>query len=173
MPNRAQAGALRGAAGLGERLRPLEPAVEQRAHPWLAPRGGEGWPDDDGREALRREGEGLHLERFLRAEVREEATLRKVEIVGQAGDGEAVEAQLAGQAHGMLQDGLTRQLSLSHTHIIVRTFVCVKREIGGGDAPRQAKGLSTVMPQSSKSSSLRVTRVRRCARAVAAISMSA
>jgi hypothetical protein len=58
--------------------------------------------------------EHFHLEGFLGAEMGEEPALGEPEVVGQAADGESGEPDLAGEAGGVGEDGLTGGGALGH-----------------------------------------------------------
>jgi hypothetical protein len=101
-------------SGSRARLCPGEPALEERGQAGPAAGLPDGGLDDLVHESLGRRVEHLDLERLLGAEVREEPALGEVQLVGQASDRQPLEADLAGQARGPLQDGLPGLLSLAH-----------------------------------------------------------
>jgi len=49
----------------------------------------------------------------------------ELEVVGEPADAEAVEADLAGQAHRVLEDAAMRELAFAHVPIKARSFVLV------------------------------------------------
>ena len=95
-------------------LLPFEPPIEQRLQSRQASIGEQRGSDHRGHEALRGTVEHLDLQRFLRAEVREETTLRELEIVSEPPDRQAFEPHPAGEIDRVVHDGVTGFLAFSH-----------------------------------------------------------
>ena len=120
----------RTAARQGRRRLPREEALEDRPEAGLSARRFQGGSEHLLDEAMGAGFEDLHLQRLLRLEVCDEAALRHAEVVGEAADRQALDADARGQGQGMGQDRLARLGSLGrrsrrHGFTIERTFVCV------------------------------------------------
>jgi hypothetical protein len=99
-------------------LFPLQPAIEQCLDAWHAAVDEEGGLDDNRHEAFGGAIEHLDLQRFLRAEVREEAALGQLEVVGESADGQPFESHAAGEIDGVVHDGVAGGLPFSHASTI-------------------------------------------------------
>jgi hypothetical protein len=96
---------------------PLEPALEQVAHPWNAAGRFEGRADDVVDEPLAAVLEHLDLQRLLGAEVGEEAALAHLGLGGEGADREASEPDPARQSARLVEDGHAGRLTLAHAAI--------------------------------------------------------
>ncbi len=109
---------------------PVEPGLEHGADPGFARRMVEGGADGPVAEALDGGAEHLQLQRLLGVEVGEQAALGQADPVGQATDGQVLEADAAGDPEAGVEDGLPGGLALrGHEPAvgvawpIIRTFV--------------------------------------------------
>ena len=148
------------AAGQPALLRPQAPVRKEGAQTRLAARGLERRLDDDLHEPLRRVLEDGDLQALLRAEVREEAALGELELLGQLPDREPLEARLARDCGGPIQDRLPGDVALAHADNLERSFVPVKgvsagaglrfgrkmRGEGGRSRPHLGGMMITAMP---------------------------
>ena len=96
---------------------PAQPGVEEGAHARLAARPGQRLDHDLLDELPRRLLDDLHLQGFLGAEVREQAALGQLELLGQAADGQALEPDHRGQGGGPFDDRLPGGLAFAHAAI--------------------------------------------------------
>jgi hypothetical protein len=120
------------AAGQYFRLLPGQPALEQRPHPGSAPPLPQGRPDDLIGEPGRGMLEDFYLQGFLGAEMGEQPALGEPKVVGQAADGEARQADLAGEAGGVAEDALAGGGALGRAAKIARPFVLSISDIATG-----------------------------------------
>src|SRR5262249_54076168 len=93
---------------------PVAPAAPERGDPRLAARVAERRPDHGGDEAPHRFFEHRALQLLLRLEVREQAALRELELVGQHAERDALETDRARFAQRGVDDLLAAQLALAH-----------------------------------------------------------
>ena len=114
------------AAGQPALLRPLAPVPEERAQARLPAGRPERGLDDDLDEARGRILENGDLEALLRAEVREKAAFRELELVRELPDRQPFETRRARERGGAVQDRLTCVLAFAHGSNLERSFVPVK-----------------------------------------------